>query len=202
MIDVVEHGNSQLRSQCWALCSGIEDPESSFLLGCWSLHGAYDTRFESWIATGSDVMESRLTSVRTEDITTDNYANCLRVSTGYGFPGGQVSLGAQLGLVGRVTTTRPSRYVLWSACQSDVGRLNGFCYWMLCCGSCDPRVVQGKLLRENDVTSHWTTSGRMLELLGARRAQLIRLTTRRSAVNASRQSLRDRLQKQQRQQLW
>ena len=135
-------------------------------------------------------MESRLTSARREDFTTDNYANCLRVSTGYGFPGRQVSLGAQLGLVGRVTTTRSSRYVLWSACQrNDVGRLNGFCYWMLCCGSCDPRVVQGKWLRENDVTSPWTTSGRMLELLGARRAQLIRLTTRRSAVNASRRSL-------------
>ena len=42
-------------------------------------------------------MGSRLTSVRREDFTTDNYANCLRVSTGYGFPGRQVSLGAQLG---------------------------------------------------------------------------------------------------------
>ena len=54
--------------------------------------------------------------------------------------------------------------------RGDGGRLDGLCDWMHCRDSCDHHVSKSDWPSEDD-TSRGTTSGSMVELLGARRAQ-------------------------------
>ena len=75
VIGIVEHGSYQLGCHCRALRSSIEDRfGANFLLGLLVI--AWQARHSAWImvATGSDVMEPRLTIATRVDVTMENCA--------------------------------------------------------------------------------------------------------------------------------